>query len=62
MAWSAGIQGLPTSPVDGCLDQPLELLRAQPGEHLDELTTLSGDHLHDQTNHHGYEKIFSGGG
>lgn len=49
MARPAGIQGLPTSLVDGP-DQPLELPRAQPGEHLDELTTLSVDHLHDQTN------------
>jgi hypothetical protein len=29
--------------------QPLGLLRAKPGERLDELTPLSGDHLHDQT-------------
>ncbi|TQF04056.1 hypothetical protein E6W39_19745 [Kitasatospora acidiphila] len=32
------------------MDQAPKLGRAQPGEHLDELTTLRRQHLHDQAN------------
>lgn len=49
MPRSGRAQCLPTGPLNR-LHKPLELARLKPGEHFNELATLSGDHLHHQAN------------